>query len=236
MNKSKILIGLVLLLYLLYVGFQLSGYGLVAEKVRCFIFPIVTITYFVSIKKKSLFLTLFMILYSLSDILYIFSDSIGNKIDYYVGNYLYILAYVMLLIKVCKSISLLHVLKNLKIHTLVLLVLNVYIIYVLQIIIDKRIAEGYGYIVEILYNTVILLLLSASLLNYFYRDSKKALFLFLGSLCIVFSEVISVAYLYVTKQGLLDFFALSLALLAFYFFYQQSKLKNTNRVNAPVVE
>jgi len=129
-----------------------------------------------------------------------------------------------------------HLLKNLKMHSLVLLILNIYIVYVLQMIIDQRIPEGgHGYVLEMLYNSVILLLLSTSLLNYFYRDNKKSLYLFIGSLCIVFSEVISVAYLYVTKQELLDFFALSLALLAFYFFYQQSKINNTQRSSNAIV-
>lgn len=235
MNKSKILIGLVLLLYLLYVVFQLSGLEPIAEKVRCFIFPVIALTYFLFVKEKSVFFALFLVFYALSDILYIFSDSIGHEIDYFIGNYLYILAYIMLLIKICKSISLIHLLKNLKIHTLVLLILNIYIVYVLQVIINQRIGEGHGYVLEMLYNTVTLLLLSASLLNYFYRDNKKSLYLFIGSLCIVFSEVISVAYLYVTKQELLDFFALSFALLAFYFFYQQSKIKNTQHSNNAIV-
>jgi len=236
MNKSKILIGLVLLLYLLYVVFQISGFVVMAEKVRCFIFPVVALTYFLSVRRRSVLFALFMVFYSVSDILYIFSDSIGNEIDYYIGNYLYILAYIMLLIKICKSISFMHLLKNLKMHSLVLLILNIYIVYVLQMIIDQRIPEGgHGYVLEMLYNSVILLLLSTLLLNYFYRDNKKSLYLFIGSLCIVFSEVISVAYLYVTKQELLDFFALSLALLAFYFFYQQSKINNTQRSSNAIV-
>ena len=232
MNKSKILIGLILLLYALFIIFQLIGYGTIADNIRCFIFPTVAVVYFLTVKKKSTFFTLFLVFYSVSDILYLFSDFIGYRTDYFIGNYLYITAYTMLLIKICKSISLVHVLKNLKIHLLVLLLLNIYIVYVLQVIIDQRIAQqGHEYLVEMLYNIVILLLLTTSLLNYFYRDNKKSLYLFVGSLCIVFSEVISVAYLYVAKKELLDFFALSLALLAFYFFYQQSKLENSEELN-----
>ena len=82
------------------------------------------------------------------------------------------------------------------------------------------------YFVEIIYNISMLLLLSASLLNYFYKDNKKSLFMFLGSLSIVFSEVIGVAYMYVAEQNLLNFISTTLTILAFYFFCKQTKLSN----------
>lgn len=231
MNKSKILVGLVLLIYTLFAIFQFSGYELIAFNLRSLIFPFVALTYFVCVKEKSMFFILFLIFYSLSELLAMISDVLSYSVDYFLGNSLYILAYLMLFIKICTSISLIHVLKNFKIHLIVLTALNVYIVYVLQVIIDPHVELNYEYFVELVYNIVMLLLLSSSLLNYFYRDNKKSLYLFIGSLCIVFSEVISVAYLYVAKQDLLNFIAVSLALLAFYFFYQQSKLDNEEPIN-----
>lgn len=232
MNKSKILVGLVLAIYALFVIFQLTGNELIAIKLRSFILPSVALTYFLCSKERSIYFALFFIFYSASDILFLASRylHISFKIDYYLGNILYILAYGALFIKICKSISLMHVFKNLKIHLLVLTALNIYIIYVLQVITDPITTIAGGYYVEFTYNLVMLLLLSASLINYFYRDNKKSLYIFLGSLCIVFSEVISVAYLYVAKQGLLSLLSTSLALLAFYFYYQQTKFDNTSDV------
>ncbi|WP_100612295.1 hypothetical protein [Confluentibacter lentus] len=231
MNKSKILVGLVLLIYTLFAVFQFSGHDLLAFNFRSLIFPFVALTYFLSVKEKSMLFILFLIFYSLSELLAMISDVLSYSVDYFLGNSLYILAYLMLFIKICKSISLIHVLKNFKIHLIVLTALNIYIVYVLQVIIDPHVELNYEYFVELVYNIVMLLLLSSSLLNYFYRDNKKSLYLFVGSLCIVFSEVISVAYLYVAKQDLLNFIAVSLALLAFYFFYQQSKLDNEEPIN-----
>lgn len=236
MNKSKILVGLVLLIYALFVIFQFSGHELIAFNLRSLIFPIVALIYFVCVKEKSMFFILFLIFYSLSELLAIISDKLNPGVDYLLGNSLYILAYLMLFIKICKSISLMHVLKNFKIHLLVLTALNIYIVYVMQIIIDPLVKLSYEYFVELIYNIVMLLLLSSSLINYFYRDNKKSLYLFVGSLCIVFSEVISVAYLYVAKQDLLNFIAVSLALIAFYFFYQQSKLDNEEPINNMLVD
>ena len=82
------------------------------------------------------------------------------------------------------------------------------------------------YFVEIAYNVSMLLVLTASLLNYLYRDDKKSLLIFLGSLSIVFSEVLGVAYMYVDQQNLLNFLVTTLTLLAFYFYFTQSNLKN----------
>jgi len=78
---------------------------------------------------------------------------------------------------------------------------------------------------ELLYNIFILSLLTVSLLNYFYRDDKKAMILFLGSLCISFSEVIQIAYYYIVDRQLLNVTYSMLLILAFYLFYVQSKLE-----------
>ena len=85
-------------------------------------------------------------------------------------------------------------------HLIVLLVLNVYVIYVLLKIETPHLVS-YENVVEFIYNVITLLLLSVSLLNYFYKDNKKSLILFFGSLCIVFSEVIQIAYFYITDKG-----------------------------------
>ncbi|WP_246067739.1 hypothetical protein [Changchengzhania lutea] len=152
-------------------------------------------------------------------------DYVPHKVDYFIGNSLYILAYLFLLIEIAKSMSLTHVIRNFKIHILVLVALNVYIVYVMQVIVNPHVQTS-EYYVELLYNTVMLLLLSIALLNYIYRDNKKSLYLFLGSLSIVFSEVISVAYIYVSDKSLLNFLSITLAVIAFYFFFQQSKMRN----------
>jgi len=229
MNKFKLLASFVLLVYVLFVVFQFSGSNLIAQNLRSLIFPLVALTYFLCTKDKSIFFVLFLILYSLSDILSLFLYD--KHVDYLVGNLLYILAYIMLLIEICKFINLPHILKNFKVHLIVLTALNIYIVYILQLITDPHILVSYEYFIEIIYNVVMLLLLSSSLLNYFHKGNKKSLYLFVGSLCVVFSEVINVAYLYVAQQSLLNFISTTLGLLAFYFLYQQSTYDNTEDMN-----
>jgi hypothetical protein len=225
MNKSKVLVILALLLYVLSVIFQFSDEDVIANALKSIILPVVTLLYFVTVKKKSLFFTLFLVLFSISDLMIFLTPYTSHNIDYFLGNILYILAYAFLLVEVSKSISLVYVLRNFKIHLLVLTILNVYLIYVLQVIVDPFVAnKSNEYYVELIYNIVMLLLLSVSLVNYFYRDNVKSLSMFLGALCIVFGEVIWVAYTYITERHLLNAISTSLYVLAFYFFYKQSKI------------
>ena len=146
--------------------------------------------------------------------------------EYYFGNSLYILAYIFLIIGIAKSLNMKHIIKYFKMHLIVLTVLNVYLLYVLHAIINPNLVLESDYYLELTYNIVILLLLSIALLNYFYKDNKKSLYFFLGALCIVFSEVMDIAYIYVAQRCFLNFLGTTLALAAFYFFYQQSKLLN----------
>ena len=229
MYKYKIFVGLILIVYLLYAIFQFSGNSVIAYNLDSLIIPLITLIYILSSKKKNIFLLLFLLCYSISDLMGLFNSFIPNKIDYYLGNSLYILAYFFLFVKIALSMDWFHVLRNFKIHLIVLTALNVYLVYVLQVIVGPYVGMQGQYFVELVYNTMMLLVLSGALLNYFYRDNKKGLYLFIGSLCIVFSEVIEVAYIYISQKSLLGFLSTTLALGAFYFFYQQSKLFNEEK-------
>jgi hypothetical protein len=233
MDKSKFLLGLLILLYVLFAFFEFSGRTNISYDINTLLVPIITLIYILLVRKKSVLFLLFLVCYSLSDLMGLYtnttSDEIYNKIyeyDYLYGNILYILAYAFLLINILKSISFKHILREYKIHLFVLIMLNTYLVYVLQEILKPFNGTYNDYNLELVYNIVMLTLLSAALLNYFYRDNKKSLYLFLGSLCIVFSEVIGVAYIYISQRSLLNFLATTLALVAFIFFYKQTGFLN----------
>jgi len=224
MYKSKVLVGLIILSFVLFSVFQFRGNEFIASSFSSVIFPLIAVLYYVTIKPKTLLFGLFLICYSLSELMFFIIDFIPYIYYYFIGNILSMLAYAFLLVEICKFVCGIHVIKNFKIHIIVLIGLNIYIAYILQEALNPHIKMTNEYLVEITYNIVMLLLLSVSLLNYFHKDDKKSLFLFFGSLCIVFSEVINVAYLYVSPKNLLNFISISLFVLAFYFLYEQSKL------------
>lgn len=226
MYGSKILVLFIVATFVLFGVSQFAGNESIGLYSRAFVLPFFALLYFVSVKRKTLFFSLFLVFYAVSDLMELTENLIPYDAYYFLGNALYVMAYTFLLLEISKSISLFYVLKNYKIHIVVLVALNLYIIYVLQVVIYPFSEIDSHYFLELIYNVVMLLLLSGALLNYFYRDNKKSLFLFIGSLCIVFSEVINVAYLYITETSALNFLSAALAVLAFYFYYQQSKLEN----------
>lgn len=228
MFKCKFWIGFLLVVYVLTILFQCNGYADIADALKSIILPVIAFIYFINVKKRTLFFSLFLILYSLSDLMVFIEPFISYYVSYYFGNLLYILGYLFLFLEISKSISFLAVIKNYKIHLMVLVFLNVYIGYVLQAVVNPYVEKTNEYYIEIVYNVVMLALLSVSLLNYFYRDNVKALYLFFGSICIVFAEVIWVAYTYISERSLLSVLSTSLYLAAYYFYYKQSKLENEN--------
>jgi len=226
MYKSKAIIGCIILVYILSVFFQFTGNDNLSAIFRALILPIIAIAYFIFIKRKSLFFTLFLLCFSVSDLMLLIEDKIPYLLNYYLGNALYLFAYLFLLLEISKSVSVSHVLRNFKLHILVLTALNIYIVYVLQVIVNPYVEIINEYYMELVYNIVMLSVLSVALINYFYRDNKKALYLFIGSLAIVFSEVIDIAYMYISNKAFLNFLATTLAVIAFYFFFKQANLKN----------
>lgn len=236
MNKSKVLVSFVLIFYALFVFFEFSGNYDLSFYFDTLLIPLITLTYILFIKNKNIYFLLFLLFYSVGDLFVLFLDfvpfnenSLLSNYQYCITNSMFIIAYIFLLVKIIKSVCILHILKNFKIHLIVLMALNVYLIYVLQLIVKPNLDIELDYYFELVYNIVTLLLLSMALLNYFYRDNQKSLFLFLGTLCLVFSEVIDIAFIYISQKSILSFLATTLSLVAFYFLFKQSKFINTPR-------
>ena len=86
------------------------------------------------------------------------------------------------------------------------------------------------FLFEGLYNFCILLVLSFSLLYYLYHDSRRGFLLFLASACIVFSEMVQVAYIFIAADYVLNVIYSLLLIVGFYFIYMhiESKIYSEN--------
>ena len=84
---------------------------------------------------------------------------------------------------------------------------------------------SYEYHTELVYNVIMLILLSGALLSYFYLDNKKALCFFIAVLFLVFSEIVDLAYIYIEESALLGIISTGLRLFASFVLYKQAKLK-----------
>lgn len=230
MGKTNFLIGCIVLLFVAFAVFEFNQLYFYSDISKSLIVPVFAILYFVSVPKKSPYFTWFLVLFSISELsmfmeYFIETDEMFD-LYYLIGNCLYIYAYCLLFYDVYRTLDMKKIFKNFAIHLLVLTILNIYIIYVLLTIVNPYVSGSFLFVVELIYNIVMLLLLTISLIGYFYNDNKKSLLIFFGSICIVFSEVIQVAYFYISDKELLNLSQTLLLVLAFCFFYFQSKIQN----------
>jgi len=228
MKQTKILLGLIIVLTISFIVFQIFNLNQIAMISRAFILPLVTVLYYLKTKERKSYFFYFLLLYSIPEIiepLISLSNStlIGN-IRYYVGNILYVTAYIFLILEILRLMNLKKIFKRFPVPIVILIALDVYSVILVS---DTSFSSGYfeglfENIVEILYNITIMLLLTVTVINYMNRHTKKAMNLLVGAICIVFSEVIQVAYYYVSNENILSVMYSVLLVFAFFFFYLQS--------------
>ncbi|MCK5401168.1 MAG: hypothetical protein KAJ28_06000 [Flavobacteriaceae bacterium] len=231
MQKRRILLGFIIVLAIVYIGLQIFKLQEIADYVRPIIMPLLVLSYFLFKKDRSSYFFYFLVFYSIAELSGFFYylaqySYFMNDLLYYGGNILYITAYVLLILEIFKSMNIKKIFNRFKTYILILAALDIYSIILVSDIAVKSdlLNEGFDYLIEIVYNTTIMLLLTITLINYISRHTKKAMNLLIGALCIVFSEVMQVAYFYVSEQNALSVAYSALLVLAFLFFYIQSGL------------
>ncbi len=232
MNKARILISAVIVLAILFIGFRCLQMDTYADIVRPLILPLVLLHFIMTSVKRGYFF-FFLLLYALGDLLGItyYIVEVSYEVDgllYYMANCFYIASYISLIVYIFRLLDMKQLIKRLSLYIFILFLLDVYcVVLVTNIAFESEILTSLPeYVLEFSYNAVIMALLTVALLNYLSKDSKKALYLFIGSVLIVFSEVIQVAYFYVAEMYILNvIYSLFLA-LAFLTFIVQFKLKH----------
>jgi hypothetical protein len=236
MQKRKILLGFIIVLAIVFIGLKIFNMQEIAGYVRPIILPLLLLFYYLAKRDRSSYFFYFLVFYSITELSGLFSyyaikSYFVDSLLFYGGNILYITAYVFLILEIFKSMNVKRIFNRFTTYILILAALDIYsVILVTEIAIKSELLYGvYDYLIEIAYNTVIMLLLTITLINYISRHTKKAMNLLLGALCIVFSEVIQVAYFYVSDQNVLSVAYSTLLVIAFSFFYIQSNLSNQER-------
>ncbi|MBT8264985.1 MAG: hypothetical protein KJO41_03730 [Bacteroidia bacterium] len=231
MQKRKFLLGVIITLVVAFLGFRIFQQETIADFIRPLLLPLVTIFYWISGFKKTSYFFFFLLIYSIAEFVGLFyyympATDLVDNLMYFGCNLLYILAYIFLIMEVMRTLPVAETFNRFAIHIIILLILDVYCIMLVSDVAIKSesLVTIYDHALEIVYNAVIMVLLTITLINYLARDSKKAMNLLLGSLCIVFSEVIQVAYFYVSEINILGIVYIVLLVLAFCFFYMQASM------------
>ena len=214
-----------------FFGFTIIGFldTSIFSVLELLVVPVVTIFYLVLRKKKTLLFLLFLVSYSLADILHLMDGDNLSETAYFVCNSLYATSFLFLLLEIFKTLNFKILLKKFLIQTIVLLALVIYLFTVLFGIIDPILFDSKDpflvRFIEHAYNFVLLTLLATSFLNFLENDTKRSLFLFVGCLAISFSEFLLIGYYYLGDHELLNYIAVALNLFAFIMFYIQSDVE-----------
>ena len=236
MKTKHFLISSLVILSIVFIGLQLMQYEIIASFIRAFLLILLLFIYGINRENLNNYFFMFLATFTLADViglLFWFTKlKSEDSIDYlyFTCNSLYILSYLFLIIKVLKSMNFKDVIIKLPAHIVILVVLDIFCV---TIVTDAAKYDlRYQYAMEFLYNTVIMSLLTLSVINYIYKVDKKAMNLLVGSLFIVFSETIQLAYYYILEENnLLNVLCSLFFIIAFLFFYVYSKLEETEEHN-----
>ena len=225
---------LILFSFLFFHDFVKSGMVVVS-----LVSPIVALYYLFFLKEKNVFLSLFLVFCSLSNI-NLFTTLVrpfGIDLDeilsvywnYFIINGLLILAYSCFMLRIISKTNVKLVWKKFKYHIIVLTVLGFYVVYVF--VISVIVADTFMYVFDIVYNVFLVILFSMSLINYFYHENKKAFFLFLGVMLILFEEVFGIVYAYLNRELGYALIWITLYVASFYFIIAQSQMETKEKPN-----
>ncbi|RCT54455.1 hypothetical protein [Winogradskyella sp. KYW1333] len=229
---SKILKVKLLILGGIFIVLQGMTFQIEGAAVSAIILILLTVLYCGWTANKSRLFCWFLGLYTLGHILsysaWYGPDLHKGDIDYfyYIANILFILAYIFLILKILIKLDYRAVFSKLSIPLFILIVLDVFCVSIVTET-AQGVLEFYEYILEYIYNTIIMVLLSLALINYMYRNDIKSMMFLMGSICIAFSEIIQLAYFYVMEDKILGFIYSFFLVVAFIFFYRQSQLEYT---------
>lgn len=183
-----------------------------------------------ALKKRNPFFLLFLVCFALSEIVAFFSNFIlldyeDTDYIYYISNILYMLAYTFLILRCVISMNLSDILKKFPVTLAILIALSVFCVTLITETAQTQLNTS-EYITELLFNVVVMTLLSVSLIGYMSKSDNKSMLFFIGCMFIFFSEMLQLAYYYIDELVHLAASYSLFIVLAFVFFYQQSKLKH----------
>ncbi len=229
MQLDRILKVTLVVISLAFLGLQVMSLEFQAAGARVSLVLLLTLLYCMKVSSKRLFFFLFLICFSLGEIISYLSYFVDIDYEtdpdyfYYISNGMYILSYVFLIIRVIMDMNIKNILHKFWIHLLVLVVLDVFCVIILSGTTEKLLSK-HEFSLEQLYNTIIMILLTVAMINYMSKNSQKSMNLLLGAIFIFFSEVIQMTYFYISDINILNVMCSLFLVLAFLFLYLQARI------------
>ncbi|WP_299111109.1 hypothetical protein [uncultured Winogradskyella sp.] len=237
MLVNKIFKVVLLLLGGIYI--LLQGFAKEVEAAVLSAVILLLLTWFYSNKSvyRSKFFTSFLVVFTIAQVLsaiaWFTPKIMENETDYlyYITNILFVISYVLLIIKTISQLNLKVVFSELTVPIIVLIVLDVFCVSLISGTTEGSFSY-YQNILEYTYNAVVMALLSFALVDYMYRNNSKSMLFLLGTIFMAFSEIIQLAYFYILSDDSLSFVYAFFLVMAFFFLYAQSQYKVTEPIAA----
>lgn len=232
MIVDRILKILLVLLSIDYIFAEVTKEMLLADVLSAVLPILLTVLYVKNYSGRRPYLLYFFITFALSKLVGLtsyFTELYEGEIDYwyYIGNSLYLLAYIFLILRCMITWNFKDIIKRFSVTLIILAVLGVFCVTLITETAENQLSFV-EYSMEFVYNVVVMTLLSVALVNYMYMDDKKAILFFIGAMFIFFSEMLQLAYFYVAEIPQIAAIYSVFLVLAFTFFYLQSRLKHQN--------
>lgn len=237
MQLRRILKGTLIVICLLFLGFQVFDLEFQASGARLLLVLLLTLLYCIRVPEKRMFFFKFLVFFTLAELVNFISRFViidyNTSIDYfyYGANILYITSYVFLIFQVLKDTDIKHILSKFWIHLLILVVLDVFCVIIVSGTTEKLLSTQQYYL-EVTYNIVIMILLTVAMINYMAKNSLKSMNLLLGAIFIFFSEVLQFTYFYISNINVLNVICSLFLVLAFLFLYLQARIPIEEEQNA----
>lgn len=237
MQLRRILKGTLIVVCLLFLGFQVFNLEFQAAGTRLLLVLLLTILYCVRVPEKRMFFFLFLVCFTLAELVNFISWFVKLDYDttmdyfYYGGNILYIVSYIFLILRVLKDTNINQTLSKFWIHLLILIVLDVFCVIIVSGTTEKLLSKQ-EYYLEFSYNIVIMALLTVAMINYMAKNTQKSMNLLLGAIFIFFSEVLQLTYFYISHINVLNVLCSLFLVLAFLFLYLQARISAEEEQNA----
>ncbi|WP_452223022.1 hypothetical protein [Lacinutrix chionoecetis] len=205
--KMYLITGAVIII--LIIGISLLGFENFATSFELLMVPLLVKIYFKFTKTISKRFAVFLILFAIGDFINFLGFNVISTYRFYITTTIYIIAFSFLIAYVLRTISPKKLFLNYSVDLIILLLLNIYLVYVLVNIVKPDDFEQRflvtTQIMELVYNVILFLLVSLSFINYIQNTTSKYLILFLGCLSLAMAELILIAYYYINPDVKLSY-------------------------------
>lgn len=168
---------------------------------------------------------MFLLLYSLSELMLLGVYSEFKDAFYYYNHSMSLVAMLCLILDIVCALKNLKVLKKFKVQISILFLSIVSVMYYLSI------QNGFSFtkpsdVMELLYLFVILLALAAALIFYLGRPTQRSILLFVGILLLLANKFIDCSFFFVRHTEIFFIISSVLFILAFYLLFYQSQIEH----------